>query len=207
MSDAPDLAEGSLPDSRPATVPTRAHGGIASRFVDGLLVVAAAGSVLLSAASYLRGRDASPSSAGGSVERLESQLRGRTLKPTPVLSALEGSIRSYDHGPGPALLLFFRSTCPACERNASQWEALTRSLAPGIRKVAFAVEEPGSAVDWTRRHRLTLDDILILRRPEDWAIPAVPATLLVDKDGKVREVKIGVLDSTALGILSKRVQR
>jgi len=82
-----------------------------------------------------------------------------------------------------------------------------RSVPVGVRKVGFAVEELGSALDWARRHRLALDDILLLQRPDDWAIPAVPATLLVGKDGKVREVKIGVLDSTALGLLSKRVQR
>jgi hypothetical protein len=203
MSDAPPLPDGSPP--APAT--THANGGFVSRLVDGLLVAAAAGSVILSGASFLRGRAPAPSVSDGSAAQLESQLRGRTLKPTPVLSALDGSVRTYDHGTGPAFLLFFRSTCPACERNASRWEAFTRSVPRGIRRIAFAVEEPGSAVDWTRRHRLALDDILILRRPDDWAIPAVPATLLVDKGGMVREVKIGVLDSIALGILSKRVQR
>jgi hypothetical protein len=177
-----------------------------SRLADGILVAAAAGSVLLSGASFLRGRGPSPESSDGGAVQLETQLRGRTLGPTPVVSSLDGSLRSYAHGTGPALLLFFRSTCPACERNAAQWEALTRS-ATKVRKVAFAVEAPDSAVEWARRHRLALDDILILRRPEDWAIPAVPATLLVDGAGKVEAVKIGVLDSNALGMFSKRVQR
>ena len=177
-----------------------------SRLVDGILVAAAAGSVLLSGASFLRARSAPPPPEGGSVEQLERGLRGRTLTPTTVVSAVDGSLRSYAQGSGPALLLFFRSTCPACERNAALWEALTRS-APKVRKVAFAVEAPESALDWARRHRLALDDILILRRPEDWAIPAVPATLLVDGAGTVEAVKIGVLDSNALGMFSKRVQR
>jgi hypothetical protein len=179
-----------------------------SRLVDGILVVAAAGSVLLSGASFLRGRAAPPSSTGGSVEELERGLRGRTLGPTPVVSAVNGIDRTYDPATGgPALLLFFRSTCPACERNAPQWQALTRSVPSGVRTVGFAAEEAGSALDWARLHRLPLDDILILRRPEDWAIPAVPATLLVDAAGKVQMVKIGVLDSSASGMFSKRVQR
>ena len=178
-----------------------------SRLVDGVLVAAAAGSVVLSGAAFLRNRAASPPSPGGSVEQLERGLRGRTLSPTTVISAVDGSRRTYDHGTTPALLLLFRSTCPACERNASQWRALTRSASSGIRKLAFAVEEPESALDWARRHRLALDDILILQRPDDWAIPAVPATLLVDGAGKVEAVKIGVLDSNALGMFSKRVQR
>jgi len=175
--------------------------------MDGILVAAVAGSVFLSGASFLRGRAPARASSDGSVAQLEARLGGSTLGPTPVVSAKDGSMRIYDHGAGPALLLFFRSTCPACERNAPQWQALMRSVPVGVRKVGFAVEELGSALDWARRHRLALDDILILQRPDDWAIPAVPATLLVGKDGKVREVKIGVLDSTALGLLSKRVQR
>ena len=207
MSDTSDLAPDTASEAQSAPASTRAKGGIVSRLVDGVLVVACAASVFVSAASWLRGRDASGSASNGTVAQLESRLRGRTLGPTPVLSALDGSLRSYAQGPGRALLLFFRSTCPACERNAPNWQALTKSLPPGIRKVAFAVEEPESAADWARRHRLVLDDILILRRPDDWAIPAVPATLLVDQDGKVAEVRIGVLDSVALGTLSKRIQR
>src|SRR5258706_6566216 len=102
MSDASALPPDFSPDSRPAPVPTRTNGGLVSRLMDGILVAAVAGSVFLSGASFLRGWAPAPGSSDGSVAQLESRLRGTTLGPTPVVSALNGSARTYDHRAGPA---------------------------------------------------------------------------------------------------------
>ncbi len=98
------------------------------------------------------------------------------------------------------LLMLYRSDCPACIATKPTWQSLVDSL-PSIRVVAIA-----AGVD-TTMFSLDRDRIEMLRTA--WGVALrdvfessyVPTTVLVGAHGKVRWVRIGVLNQTDVGEL------
>lgn len=96
----------------------------------------------------------------------------------------------------PALLLHFRSTCPACRRNLPAWRRLVDDRPPGLRTLASGLEPAASALAYAREH---LPGALAVG-PDDRSravhllgITAVPTTQLIDGSGELVWSRSGVL--------------
>ena len=175
------------------------------RLVDAFLVLTAAASLFLWGASWLEHRrfpgTTRPTADVETVRRLEGLLSGQQLGSIPVTSS-KGSNGTFNPADGPAVLIFFSSTCPVCRVTAPRWQRLLASLPPGIRRIAVAGEDSTVARTWIDAHGLAIDQIVFPSLPTPWGVAAVPTTLVVDRGGRVVEVKVGLFDDsmeTALG--------
>lgn len=170
-----------------------------------------AGVALFSAsrANSNRNPDARPSS----LSQLEDSVVGRAL-PAFTSFAPKGqrSVVSFELRTEPTLVFVFRSDCRFCEATSPQWERLTTTLT-SARVVAVNPEDPRTASRWLTRHTIRPGQLWIPTDLQEyfvkWAIPAVPATLVVD-GGKVTYAHFGVLsdadvDSVALLMRASRV--
>ncbi|HRP07582.1 MAG TPA: TlpA disulfide reductase family protein [Gemmatimonadales bacterium] len=107
----------------------------------------------------------------------------------------------------PTVLLFFKSTCLACEANATNWAKLAAQ--PGRRFDVIAVSSEGGAVaaEWFERHHISHDRVLLPQSNAElnsqWGIQAVPTTIVVDEDGLVSFGHVGILQSANLDELQR----
>lgn len=109
----------------------------------------------------------------------------------------------------PTLVLVFRSTCPACERNLPAWQALARRTGDGARLLAVPMEEAEPGLAFARRHLPSavparpLEPDAFIR---DLQLRAVPTTLFVDGEGRLQLRLSGRLASSDLERLAALVR-
>lgn len=104
------------------------------------------------------------------------------------------------------VIIGFRSTCPACNRNQAQWRSILNAQShPVMRHVAvrtLAVSEDSImvAASWIEERSIEPDMVIAPHfrgaMSELWRIEAVPATYVVDSEGHVKYAKFGVLSDT-----------
>lgn len=99
---------------------------------------------------------------------------------------------------GPALLLYYQSTCPTCARNLPAWRRLLDERPDGLGAVAVGLEAPTTALGYAREE---LPGAVAVR-PADRArttrlmgVEVVPTTQLVDGGGRLRWSRSGVLSA------------
>ncbi|MFQ5746053.1 MAG: TlpA family protein disulfide reductase [Gemmatimonadota bacterium] len=89
----------------------------------------------------------------------------------------------------PVVLLVFRSTCAACERNLPAWRALARRVGDAAELLAVPMEDAAPGLAYARAHLPSAVPALPLR-PDDFIrdlrLQAVPTTLLVDTERRLR---------------------
>ena len=90
----------------------------------------------------------------------------------------------------PTLLLVFRSDCPACRAVAPRWRELGRSvMGGGARVLAVGLEPAATALPYAREQ--LPGALAVLPRSRErflrvLDVATVPATLLVDAEGRLR---------------------
>jgi thiol-disulfide isomerase/thioredoxin len=179
-----------------------------STAVDLVLVVCCVTAVGVAGLSYVRlGRLSVPAVAPAPPPTLAG-IVGHPLRALHELlpSGEIGSVSSETLN-RPTVLLFFKSTCLACEANARNWAKLAAE--PGRRFDVIAVSSEGGTVatEWFDRHHIPHDRVLLPQSNEElnsqWGIQAVPTTVVVDQNGIVSFGHVGILQNTNLDELQR----
>lgn len=113
---------------------------------------------------------------------------------------------------GPTLLLFYTVECPWCRISVPRWNQLDGDMraVPGGQVVAVALSDSAPALDYPRQTglvhpvRVARDRNQALRR---WKVDAVPYTVLVEPDGRVRGAWVGAVDSLRYDSIRTVVRR
>lgn len=95
---------------------------------------------------------------------------------------------------GPALLAFFKTSCPTCQLSFPVWGELARRYGDDVRVAAIAQDPLGKAREWLDGREFeapVLDDSDGYVVSKAYDLDAVPALVLVDPDGKVVESSEG----------------
>ena len=177
--------------------------------VDSLVLVTCGAAVIVSAAALSQRSAEIP--APPVVPSLDS-LIGRVLAPLPVLTA-DGGRQTISFGRDrPTLVLVFRSTCPACERTAPTWKALSESVASHASIAVVNSEEHSVVQTWLRRHDITADVAVVAvdggqGLVSTWGFPGVPVTIAVGKDGRILAAHLGILSDGAASELRAALTR
>jgi cytochrome c biogenesis protein CcmG, thiol:disulfide interchange protein DsbE len=108
----------------------------------------------------------------------------------------------------PALVNVWATWCPPCRREVPQLQTLADRYAPkGLRVIGVSVDEAGSrgiVQEFVEvedvRYEVTLDREQ--RAMDLFALPGLPATFLLDKEGVVRLVRYGMIFSDDDGVVS-----
>jgi thiol-disulfide isomerase/thioredoxin len=181
-----------------------------AKLLDGVVIAVAIGALGLSAFRLFSERTASPSPPTTAIPALDS-LTGRRLSSLAVLSA-DGRLtdREFGESSPPTLLVYFRSTCPACESTAPMWRELAQQLPAHGRLVAVSVEGIATAKAWLERQGLTADEILIPKDGpttvyEKWGITGVPLTVALEQGGRIKKAQLGVLNPATLKSFASEV--
>lgn len=91
-------------------------------------------------------------------------------------------------GAGPALLAFFKSSCPVCKLSFPVWGELARRYGDAVRVVAVSQGPLGAARTWLDGLGFdapVVDDSVGYAVSADYGIETVPTLVLVDKAGEV----------------------
>lgn len=173
------------------------------KFVDIVLVTLSIAAITVAAASFLRttdsGRSQVPPQLSASVDSL---IGTRLAEITELLP--DGSTGHYTPSAAGVvkLVLFFKSTCSACEANAPAWKELSRGQARGFQAVVVSNEGAQTATQWLTRHGIENARIVMPSTPAEitakWGISAVPTTLVVGSDGTVVFGHVGALNKADL---------
>ena len=104
------------------------------------------------------------------------------------------------------LLFVFNTTCPACKQNQTNWKELYEAVQDRYNVVGVSLHPQPETQAYIEENQLPFPVVL----PESieafagaFKIQAIPQTIHVDRDGKVREVKVGALNKDAMAQLSE----
>ncbi len=104
------------------------------------------------------------------------------------------------------LLFVFNTTCPACKQNQANWKELYTAVQGRYNVVGVSLHPQEETQAYIEEHQLPFRVVL----PESieafagaFKIQAIPQTIHVDREGKVREVKVGALNEDSLASLSE----
>jgi len=144
-----------------------------------------------------------------------SQLKAR-LETPPQMEATRGAqmpdLRGLDFAgkpvevlygkdPRKVLVLVYSPTCPFCDRNWPEWQAMLTSLdRSAVRTVAVDVSSSSSEV-FIKQHKLAGLPVFQKVDPQatvNYRFQLTPQTILVDSTGKVEKVWSGVLNDSNL---------
>ncbi|HEV2766491.1 MAG TPA: TlpA disulfide reductase family protein [Acidimicrobiales bacterium] len=95
---------------------------------------------------------------------------------------------------GPALLAFFKTSCPTCQLSFPVWGELARRYGDSVRVVAIAQDPLAKAREWLDEREFeapVLDDSDGYVVSKAYELDAVPSLVLVDTDGKVLDSSEG----------------
>jgi thiol-disulfide isomerase/thioredoxin len=204
-------AAGSSPPDAPSApthhVAGAGHGSYAGHsLIDFLMVLGMLGAVSFAGITYKQSRDALARTQNEAQIGIPVyELAGVALPAIEILR--DGGVQRFQlaDAKSPALVVFFRSTCPACEATAPDWKKLRARLAPGTRFIVVSTEGDSVVHTWLERHDLHADEV-VYPAPSSglaaWGVKAVPTTLITDVHGVVKYARVGTLTSasvTAIG--------
>ena len=170
---------------------------------DVVLAAMAVVAVGLLVRSYVRPRPAGSTNPERVAARFAREVEGKVLPGIPFFAPNSAVVDTVDFGvAGTTLLLAFASTCPACDANHSNWvRLLERTTAiQDLRVLAVAADSSGAlASDWLAERGIHTDAILIPAEPTmlraRWHVLGVPATYVIDGDGRVVRARFGILSA------------
>lgn len=116
----------------------------------------------------------------------------------PILAGrlLDGKV--FEQGRGPMLVHFWATWCPICRTDQASIEELSKDHR--VVTIALKSGRDGEIAKYMKRERL---DFPVLNDPDglisaQWGVHAVPASFVLDRDGKVRFVEFGYM--TGIGL-------
>lgn len=180
------------------------------KIVDLILVALCMVAITIAAASYLRASGGGKQQVSTAVIPSVDSIIGTRMAEIPMLLP-DGSTRPYSPSltAVPKLVLFFKSTCSACEENAPNWRDLQHGRARGIQVVAVSNEGAETATRWLTRHGIENARIILPAMPAQlataWGVTAVPTTLVVGPDGTVLFGRVGALNQADLAQVSATI--
>lgn len=95
------------------------------------------------------------------------------------------------------LVFVFRSTCAACTRSVPAWARLAREA--GVRAIAVGLESARAAARYARAHLPAARPAVptdARRFARQLRIRVVPTTLLIDREGRLAERRVGPLEES-----------
>lgn len=108
-----------------------------------------------------------------------------------------GTIQTFPHEKKDTLLLVFSTTCHACSNNIPNWKKLIQKASnQNIQVVALSIHNTQSTIEYIKKHQLDIPVISIHQSPEiknQLQIFKYPQTLLINQQGIVKKIWIGVL--------------
>lgn len=120
------------------------------------------------------------------------------LLPEMRVTELDGaeSVLAFNDRTNDSVVLVFTTTCPACRKNLEPWRDLHRRFGDRYRFVAVGLDPPEATRRYVEEHDLPYrvvipDDRSAFQR--QYGIKGVPQTLVVGPDGRVKDVRPGVL--------------
>lgn len=122
---------------------------------------------------------------------------GDQLEPMPVMQ-LGGADTVLDFGPSAeeTVLLVFTTTCPVCEDNQVAWRELYERFDEHFSIMGISIGEMASTEEYASAHSLPFP-VFVPKEPQGFStrykIPAVPQTIHLDRDGKVKNQWAGPL--------------
>jgi peroxiredoxin len=143
----------------------------------------------------LKRRLASPPHADDQLPKL---VAGDVVLPFDLWTPEGQSVRvAFDGSEERTLLLVFSSTCPACERNMPVWnELLAGERSPGVRVLGIQTDLAAGAAPHADGPRCPIYSAGPRAAPPFDRLPYVPATVVLDRAGRVRSAWFGILDAT-----------
>jgi peroxiredoxin len=128
--------------------------------------------------------------------RTKAQTAAGAKAPSFQLTAPDGSKITLDEilARGPALLAFFKISCPVCQLTAPYLERLAANRA--IQVIGISQDDASSTRGFANRFRLTFPTLLDLSEQEypasnAYAITSVPSLFLIEPDGTVSRAFAG----------------
>ncbi len=92
----------------------------------------------------------------------------------------------------------FTTSCPACKENQAAWRSIYDRIDPKVEVVGISLD----SIEATRLYREEYNlpfEVVVAKDPSafttDYKVPTVPTTLHISREGRVRGVWRGVLDS------------
>jgi len=134
-------------------------------------------------------------SAGHAPADLDALAAGDLVEPFEVVSAQGEPVRvSFDEGQERTLLLVFSSTCPACQSNMPIWNELLAGARPAtVRVLGIQTDLAAGAAPHDGGPTCPIYAVGPRARPPFDRLPYVPATVVIDGAGRVRNAWFGVL--------------
>jgi peroxiredoxin len=142
----------------------------------------------------LKKRLSAPAHGG---EELETLAQGEVVAPFDVVTMAGETVRvGFDEGQERTILLVFSSTCPACERNMPVWnELLGGEPKASVRVLGVQTDLAPGGTPHTGGPPCPIYAAGRRGGPPFDRLPYVPATVVLDRDGRVRSAWFGVLDA------------
>lgn len=104
------------------------------------------------------------------------------------------------------LLFVFNTTCPACKQNQTNWKELYQSVHDRYNVVGVSLHPQQQTQAYIEEHGLPFR-VVLPENIENFAgafkIQAIPQTIHIDRQGKVREVKVGALNQDSVAQLAQ----
>ncbi len=113
---------------------------------------------------------------------------------------------------GPALVVFYTSECPYCRISVRRWNELYAAAEgmPGVRMVAVGLSDSTASLEYPGQTGLRYPVHLPAQAggmKHRWKVRAVPYTVLLEPDGRVRGAWQGKVDSTRFAMISQSLHR
>ena len=149
--------------------------------------------------------------------RVQAPERSGAPPPQPILAAGERLPEFWrDLGwstppPGPTLVVFYTSECPFCRISVRRWNQLhaAAEAMPGVRTAAVGLSDSAASLAYPGETGLRYA-VHLPRDPEAmevrWKVRAVPYTVLLEPDGRVRGAWRGAVDSTRFAAISQSLR-
>lgn len=123
------------------------------------------------------------------------------LLPELPVTGLDGNdaVLTFDGLAQDSVVLVFTTTCPACQQNLEPWRDLHRRFGDRYRFVAVGLDSPEATRRFAEQNDLPFQVVTPADRSgfqRAYGITSVPQTLVVGRDGRVKDVQPGVLSQT-----------
>ncbi len=122
--------------------------------------------------------------------RTKTLVAAGAKAPSFRLACLDGSTRSLQEilAGGPALLAFFKISCPVCQLTAPYLERLAANRA--VQVIGISQDDAGSTRDFAQRFGVTFPTLLDLSAENypasnAYGISSVPSLFLIEPDGVI----------------------
>jgi hypothetical protein len=140
-------------------------------------------------------------------EERETLAQGEVVAPFDVVTTAGEKVRvAFDEGQERTILLVFSSTCPACKQNMPLWnEILGGEHSASVRVLGVQTDLAPGGTPHVGGPPCPIYALGEHGAPPFDRLPYVPATVVLDHEGRVETAWFGVLDETQQSELRRDV--